>query len=104
MQHIPPRFSLFRSLLFPYSGEEPLSPSQSRRVMISWALVFTFPMVLCTLLVTVFAATPLYKAVLILLIVLLAGLIIFGLSAWALVSAVNRTARLRHAQRYNKDQ
>jgi hypothetical protein len=103
MQQIPPRFSLFRTMLFPYSGEEPLSPSQIRRVVILWALVFTFPMVLCTLLVTVFAATPLYKAALFLLIVLLAGLIVFGLSAWALVSAVNRTARLRHAQRY-KDQ
>jgi len=103
MQQTPPRFSLVRTLLFPYDGEEPLSPSQMRRVIVLWALVFTFPMVLCTLLVTVFAATSLYKAVLLLLIVLLAGLIIFGLSAWALVSAVNRTARFRHAQRY-KDQ
>jgi membrane protein YdbS with pleckstrin-like domain len=103
MQQIPPRFSLFRALLFPYSGEEPLTPAQTRRIVVLWALVFTFPMVLCTLLVTVFAATPLYKAALLLLIVLLAGLIIFGLSAWALVGAVNRTARFRQAQRY-KDQ
>ena len=103
MQQTPQRFSLFRALLFPYNGEEPLSPSQTRRVVVLWAAVFTFPMVLCTLLVTVFAATPLYKAILLLLIVLVAGLIIFGLSAWALVTAVNRTARIRHAQRY-KDQ
>ena len=99
----PPHLSPVRAALFPYTGEEPLSPRQRWRVIIVWALVFTSPMVLCTLLVTVFAATPLYKAALFLLIVLLAGLIVFGLSAWALVSAVNRTARLRHAQRY-KDQ
>ena len=99
----PPHFSPVRAVLFPYNGEEPLSPRQRWRVIIVWALVFTAPMVLCTLLVTVFAATPLYKAVIILLSVLLGGLLIFGLSAWAIVSSFNRIARLRQVQQ-NKGQ
>jgi hypothetical protein len=99
----PPHYSPIRALLFPHSGEEPLSPRQRWRVIIVWAMVFTLPMVLCTLLVTVFAATPLYKAVIILLAVVVGGLLIFGLSAWAIVSSVDRTARLRQAQQ-NKGQ
>ena len=99
----PPHFSPVRAVLFPYSGDEPLSPRQRWRVIIVWALVFTAPMVLCTLLVTVFAATPLYKAAILLLSVFLGGLIVFGFSAWAIVGAFNRATRLRHAQRY-KDQ
>src|SRR5690242_9339940 len=99
----PPHFSPVRAVLFPYNGEEPLSPRQRWRVMIVWALVFTSPMVLCTLLVTIFAATPLYKAAIILLSVLLGGVLIFGFSAWAIVNTVNRAVQLRQAQRY-KDQ
>lgn len=102
MQNLPDH-SPIRALLFPHSGEEPLSPRQGWRIIIVWALVFTFPMVLLTLLVTVFAATPLYKAVIILLSVLVGGLLIFGLSAWAIVSSFNRVTRLRQAQQ-NKGQ
>jgi hypothetical protein len=102
MQNLPDH-SPIRALLFPHSGEEPLSPRQGWRIIIVWAMVFTSPMVLITLLVIIFAATPLYKAVIILLSVLVGGLLIFGLSAWAIVSSFNRVARLRQVQQ-NKGQ
>jgi hypothetical protein len=95
MQQTPPRFSPIRSILFPYNGEEPLSRQQSWRVILTWALFFTFPMLLCTLLVTLFANTPLLRMALLLLIVTLSGIVIFGASAWFIVSMFNRSAQLR---------
>lgn len=91
----PPRVSFVRRVLFPYSAEEPLSLKQRLRLVIVWAFFFTLPMLLCSLLWTIVAATPLYRATVLVLIVLIAGLIIFGTTAWILSSVMNHSARLR---------
>jgi hypothetical protein len=95
MQQTPSSFLLVRRVLFPFSGENTLSLKQSLRIIIVWALFFTAPMLLCTLSLTIYTATPLYKTSLFLLVVFLAGVIIFGTSAWLVVNTINRSARLR---------
>ncbi len=95
MQQIPQRYSLARRVLFPFSGEEALSTKQSLRVIMAWAILFTVPMVLCTAVSAVLVAAPLTKAVILLVAVILGGVIIFGLSAWAVVVANNRSVRIR---------
>jgi hypothetical protein len=89
-----PQYSLIRRVLFPYSGREQLSLRQSLRLVIIWALLFTSPMVLCTLGTVLLAHTPTAKSITILLSVLLGGLIIFGLTAWVVVRVTNRTAQI----------
>ncbi len=95
MQQIPQRYSLVRRVLFPFSGEETLSTKQSLRVIMAWAMLFTVPMVLCTAVSAVLVAASLTKAVILLVSVILGGMIIFGLSAWAVVVANNRSVRIR---------
>ncbi|HLI88549.1 MAG TPA: hypothetical protein VKV37_07650 [Ktedonobacteraceae bacterium] len=90
-----PRFRLARRILFPYSGAEPLSRQQSLRVIVAWAVVFTLPMILCTLFAGLFVAASASRILLLLLIVALGGIIIFGASAWFVVRMSNRSARLR---------
>jgi hypothetical protein len=90
-----PRYSLIRRVLFPYSGKEALTRKQSLRVIAAWAILFTIPMVLCTLSVAVYVAAPLSKAAILLLAVILGGVVIFGLSAWAAIYTNNRAVRLR---------
>jgi hypothetical protein len=89
-----PRYSLIRRVLFPYSGRERLSLRQSLRLVTIWALLFTSPMVLCTLGTVLLAHSPMTKIVTLLLIVILSGLIIFGLTAWVVVVINNRTAQI----------
>jgi len=95
MQQIPQNYSLVRRLLFPFSGEETLSAKQSLRVIMAWAIIFTVPMVLCTAASAILVVASLTKAVILLLSVIVGGLIIFGLSAWAVVLANNRAVRIR---------
>jgi hypothetical protein len=92
---IPPRYSLVRRVLFPFSGEEVLSTRQSLRVIMAWAILFTVPMVLCTAVSAVLVAASFMKAVILLVGVVLGGVVIFGLSAWAVVAANNRSAYSR---------
>ncbi|QBD80052.1 hypothetical protein EPA93_30345 [Ktedonosporobacter rubrisoli] len=93
-----PQFGLIRRVLFPYSGEEPLTRQQSLRVIAIWAIVFTFPVILCTLTAIFMAQPPFVRALLLLIGALLFGIIIFGVTAWACISVINRTARLRQQQ------
>ena len=92
---IPPRYSLARRVLFPFSGEEALSTRQSLRVIMAWAILFTVPMVLCTAVSAVLVAASFMKAVILLVGVVLGGVVIFGLSAWAVVAANNRSAHIK---------
>ena len=62
MQH-KPRYMLMRRILFPYSGEQPLSLKQSLRVMLAWMLVFPLGMSLLTLTITVIGSYPVQKMV-----------------------------------------
>jgi len=92
-----PRYSLMRRLLFPYSGEVPLTRMQGVRVIMVWALFFAFAMSFCTMPILLAVATTLslQKVVLLLLISLLSGAFVFGGLAWVVVSMSNRAARFR---------
>src|SRR5712691_1163553 len=93
-----PRFGPFRRVLLPHTGEEPLTRTQGRRLIAVWALLFTTPMVLCTLLVAV-TRLPLANAALLVGIVLVSGLVLFGVTAWVVVKSINRTARTLQERR-----
>ena len=90
-----PRYRLARRILFPYSGEEPLTRRQALRVIVAWALFFSLSMSLCTLLICVFGSFSLHKTVLSLLFTVLSGFFIFGMLGWFTVSMSNRAARIR---------
>jgi ABC-type bacteriocin/lantibiotic exporter with double-glycine peptidase domain len=95
-----PRYSFIRRLLFPYSGEEPLSRSQGLRIILSWALFFSSLMILCTSpIALVIGAHMIGKTILFLLISFLAGLVVFGILAWFVVYMSNRAARLFQARK-----
>ena len=94
-----PRYTLARRILFPYSGEEPLTRRQGLRVIVVWALFFPLLLSLCTLPIYVFAASPLYKMALFLLFTFLAEFFIFGFLGWVTVSMSNRAAHLRQERK-----
>lgn len=93
------RYTLMRRILFPYSGEEPLSRAQGLRVIAAWILVFAPGMSLFTLLVAVVATLPLQKTLLLLLLSFLSGVVIFGILSWLVVAMSNRAARIFQARR-----
>ena len=96
-----PRFLLFRRLLFPYSGEEPLTRAQGYHVIVTWALFFSLVLCVATLpIVLVIKAVSVQELALILLLTFLANIVIFGSMAWFVVLMVNRCARF--VQRQNQ--
>ncbi len=89
-----PRFLLFRRLLFPYSGEEPLTRAQGYHVIVTWALFFSLVLSVATMpIVLVIKAVSVQELAFILLLVFLANMVIFGAMAWFVVLMVNRCAR-----------
>lgn len=95
-------YSLVRRILFPFSGEEPLSSREGLRVICGWIMLFTPGVLLITLAVSLLVHAPLTKVLLLLLIALLFGIVAFGLMAWFAVSMSNRTARMFQAHRAKK--
>ncbi len=83
-----------RRMLFPYSGEEPLSRIQTIRVIAAWILIFVPGMAMLSLLVAAVASFPLAKTLLLLLLSSLSGIIIFGTLSWLVVAMSNRAARI----------
>ena len=88
-----------RRILFPYSGEEPLSRVQAMRVIGAWILIFVPGMLILTLLLAVVVTLPLHKILLLLLLSSLSGIIIFGTLSWLVVAMSNRAARILQARR-----
>jgi len=89
-----PQFLLFRRLLFPYTGEEPLTRAQGRHVIVSWALFFSFVLSVAILpIILVIKAVSVQELALILLFTFLTSIVIFGAMAWFVVIMVNRSAR-----------
>lgn len=97
-----PRFLLFRRVLFPYTGEEPLTHAQGRHVIVTWALFFSLVISIATLpIIFVIKAVSVQELGLILLLTFLTGIVIFGAMACFVVIMVNRCARFiqRRSQR-----
>ena len=101
MQH-KPRYRLMRRILFPYSGEQPLSLKQSLRVMLAWILVFPLAMSLLTLTITVIGSYPVQKMVILVIFTFLSGVFIFGLLGLLVVGMSNKAARLHQKWKIQK--
>lgn len=95
-----PRHSAIRRLLFPYSGEQPLTRKQGLRVILTWALFFSSMVTICSSpIALVVGIHMIEKTMLFLLIAFLAGLGVFGILAWFVVSMSNRAARIFQARK-----
>ena len=100
MQQNQPRFFPVRRLLFPYSGEEPLTRAQGARVIVAWAIFFPVVLMVGTLPFVLFVKNAsLQGTILLLLLIFLAGVATFGGLAWFVVFTINRSARIFQAQK-----
>ena len=89
------RHTLFRRLLFPYSGEEALSLKQSLRVLLAWMVFLPIIMALCTLLLTATFSYPLERIGMLFVFTFLSGFFIFGGLGILVVLVNNSSARIR---------
>jgi lipopolysaccharide export LptBFGC system permease protein LptF len=103
MQHAP-RYTLLRRILYPYSGEEPLSLKQGLRVVLAWMLFFPLCMCLLTLAIAVLGSFTLQRMVMLLIFVFVSGVLIFGMLGLIIVSMGNKAARFRQTWNTRKDQ
>src|SRR5947209_3177508 len=99
MQHRP-RYRLMRRILYPYSGEQPLSLKQGMRVLLGWMLFFPLTMSLLDLVLTIVELYPLQKILLYVILSFLAGVFIFGLLGLLVVTMSNKAARIHQTGRY----
>ncbi len=95
-----PRYRLMRRILYPYSGEQPLSLKQSIRVLLGWMLFFPLTMSLLALVLTIVELYPLQKIILYVILSFLVGVFIFGLFGLLVVTMSNKAARLHQSGRY----
>lgn len=93
----PSRFSVVRRLLFPYSGEEPLSLKQGLRVVLAWTLLFPLPISLLVLIMTLVEGLSMQGIVYSVVFAFLSVACIFGLLGLLIVVVGNRAAHVRQA-------
>ena len=103
MQHTP-RYRLMRRILYPYSGEQPLSMKQSLRVMLAWVLFFPACMSVITLVIVVIGSYGVQKIVMLVIFTFLSGVFIFGLLGLLVVTMSNKAARLHQTWKIQKGQ
>ena len=90
-----PRYTLFRRLLFPYSGEEALTFKQSLRVLLAWMIIFPVVLSLCPVSLMVVFAYSLQKIGTLFLFAFFSGFFIFGGLGLLVVIVNNQSARIR---------
>jgi len=103
MQHTS-RYRLMRRILYPYSGEQPLSMKQNLRVLLAWMLFFPLTMSLLALVLTIIELYPVQKIVLFVIVSFLSGVFIFGLFGLLVVTMSNKAARLHQTWKIQKEQ
>ena len=103
MQHTS-RYRLMRRILYPYSGEQPLSLKQNLRVLLAWMLFFPLTMSLLALVLTIIELYPVQKIVLFVIVSFLSGVFIFGLFGLLVVTMSNKAARLHQTWKIQKEQ
>lgn len=91
------RFSLAKRVLFPYSGEDPLSFMQSVRVVLTWILWFALPLSLCVLVLAQLEHFSVQRTLNSLLFAFFSSAGVFGLLSVLIVVMSNRAARIRQA-------
>jgi len=89
--------SLVRRLLFPYSGEEPLSLKQGLRVVLSWILLFSLPLSLCALALTLLERYSMQGTITSFVFAFFSGAFVFGTLSVLSVVMSNRAAHIRQA-------
>jgi antibiotic biosynthesis monooxygenase (ABM) superfamily enzyme len=100
----PQHYSLMRRILFPFSGEEPLTGKQAIRVVLAWAMLFPLVMSVITLLIAILASFTLLKMLLFFAFTFLSGFCIFAILGLVVVSMSNRSARIRQAWKAREGQ
>ncbi|HEY0755821.1 MAG TPA: hypothetical protein VGD98_17815 [Ktedonobacteraceae bacterium] len=93
----PPRFSIIKRLLFPFSGEDALSPQQGLRVVLAWILFFSLPVSVCVLALTAMEGFSGQKIITSVMFAFLSGAFIFGMLSVLIVVMSNRAAHIRQA-------
>ncbi len=91
-----PRYSLPRRILFPYSGEEPLTRKQGLRIIGIWALFFSCALFVCTFPIALayVGSAPIMRIAGFLLITFFSEVVIFAALAWLVVAMNNRAAQI----------
>ena len=95
----PPRYTLWRRILFPYNGDEALTFKQSMRVLFAWMVCIPLLMSLCTLGLTATFAYSLQNIAMFLLFTFLSGCFIFGSLGLLVVITNNASARVRQKRK-----
>jgi lipopolysaccharide export LptBFGC system permease protein LptF len=103
MQHTS-RYRLMRRILYPYSGEQPLSMKQNLRVLLAWMLFFPLCMALLTLAIALFGSYTAQRTVTLVIFTFLSGVFIFGLLGLLVVIMSNKAARLHQRWKAQKGQ
>ncbi len=103
MQHTS-RYRLMRRILYPYTGEQPLSLKQNLRVLLAWMLFFPVCLSLLTLAIALIGSFTVQKTVALLIFTFLSGVFIFGLLGLLVVSMSNKAARLHQTWKTQKGQ
>ncbi len=103
MQHRP-RYRLMRRILYPYSGEQPLSLKQSLRVLLGWMLFFPLTMSLVALVLTIIELYPLQKIVLYVIASFLIGVFVFGFFGMLIIFLSNKATRLHQTWKIPEEQ
>jgi hypothetical protein len=93
----PSRFSGMKRLLFPYSGEDPLTLKQGLRVVLAWALLFSLPVSLCVLALASMEGFSAQRIIASMVFAFLSGAFIFGMLSVLIVVMSNRAAHIRQA-------
>lgn len=97
-----PHYSLVRQILFPFSGEEPLSPREGLRVILGWILFFVPGIVVITLFASFASNVSMQRMLTLTTITVLLGIVLFGTMGLITVSLSNRAARFFQAHRATK--
>ena len=103
MQHTP-RYGPLRRILYPYSGEHPLSLKQSLRVLFAWMLFFPVCMSMLTLALAVIGSFSVQKTIILVIFTFLSGVFIFGLLGLLVVIMSNKAARLHQTWKTQRGQ
>jgi hypothetical protein len=90
--------------LFPYSGEDPLTPRQGARVMLAWAILLPLIMSLLIVLLALVMASSWQRILGLFAFAFFSGMCIFGILGLLVILVNNRSARIRRAWKTRQGQ
>lgn len=98
------RFPLIQRFLFPYNGEDVLSPRQGARVMLAWAILLPLFMSLLIALVALLAASSWQRILTLFAFAFFSGMCVFGILGLLIILVNNQSARIRRAWKTRQGQ